>query len=107
MQDEVFISTLTVREVVYHALCLRLPVEKFLDDPDQSIFTILRTLGLENRADTRIGDSETRGISGGERRRLSIAVEIVINPELLFMDEPTTGLDATNALKYSKPDICI
>lgn len=58
MQDEVFIPTLTVREVVHHAVCLRIPHERFPADEDVLIDTILKTLGLDMRANTRcvIGD---------------------------------------------------
>jgi len=55
-------------------------------------------LGIAHIADQRIGDDDTRGISGGERRRVSIATELVTMPRLLFLDEPTSGLDSHNAL---------
>ncbi len=49
--------------------------------------------------DNMIGGSFVRGVSGGERKRVSIGNEIIINPSLLFLDEPTSGLDSTTALR--------
>ena len=48
---------------------------------------------------TQIGDDLIRGVSGGERKRTSIGMELVTNPKILFLDEPTTGLDAATALQ--------
>lgn len=53
---------------------------------------MLRELRLEDVRDSRIGGGLSRGISGGEKRRLSIATELLTCPGLLFLDEPTTGL---------------
>lgn len=48
-------------------------------------------------ADTRVGDEFTRGVSGGERKRCNVGMELIIAPGILFLDEPTTGLDASTA----------
>lgn len=55
-------------------------------------------LRLEKCRDTRVGSEGNRGISGGERKRASIAAELLSDVETLFLDEPTSGLDAFQAL---------
>ncbi len=60
--------------------------------------TIIEDLNLVKCADTVVGDVFVRGISGGEKKRTSIGIELVSEPNLLFLDEPTTGLDSTTAL---------
>ncbi len=59
--------------------------------------SVISELGLVKCQNTIIGNSFIRGISGGERKRVSIANEMLINPSLLILDEPTSGLDSTGA----------
>lgn len=58
---------------------------------------LLSDLGLQECSNTIVGNSLIRGISGGERKRTSIGVELLTNPSLIFMDEPTTGLDSATS----------
>jgi len=51
----------------------------------------LKALGLQECQNTKIGNSLIRGVSGGERKRTSIGVELLTNPSMIFLDEPTTG----------------
>lgn len=62
---------------------------------------LIQKLGLTKAADTPVGDARKRGLSGGERKRLSIACELLGDPQLLFCDEPTTGLDSFQAERVS------
>jgi ABC-type multidrug transport system ATPase subunit len=63
----------------------------------QKVETLISDLGLSQCANTIVGNALLRGISGGERKRTSIGVELLTNPSLIFMDEPTTGLDSATA----------
>ncbi|CUS12557.1 unnamed protein product [Tuber aestivum] len=97
MQQDVLLPTLTVRETLVYSAELRLP-EKFTQEERTKIVEeVILELGLKECADTRIGDNEHKGCSGGEKRRVSIGVQLLSNPSVLFLDEPTTGLDATSA----------
>lgn len=58
---------------------------------------VLTTLDLHHCAHTRVGDAELKGISGGEKRRLSLGVQLLADPAVCLLDEPTTGLDAFTA----------
>lgn len=59
---------------------------------------MIELLGLEKCADTIAGDNMRRGLSGGEKKRVNVGIELISQPNLLFLDEPTTGLDSTTAL---------
>lgn len=98
MQDGAFVENLTVRETLYYAAKLRLASE-YLGTIDSLVESIISTLRLGKVADSRVGDMMDRGISGGEQRRLAIGTEMILSPSLLFMDEPTTGLDALNSMR--------
>ncbi|KAI1173426.1 P-loop containing nucleoside triphosphate hydrolase protein [Nemania sp. FL0916] len=97
MQQDVLLPTLTVRETLRYAANLRLPPPTTDSKRAQIVEEVILELGLKDCADTRIGNSEYRGCSGGEKRRTSIGVQLLGNPSVLFLDEPTTGLDATSA----------
>jgi ABC-type multidrug transport system ATPase subunit len=89
-QQDVILPSQTVREAVTMAAFLRLPRTV----PDQvklnRVEEVLRWLSLVKVADNQIGSPEKKGISGGERRRTSIASELVRNPGVMFLDEPTS-----------------
>ena len=76
---------------------LRLPSSVSLEEKRAVVDSLLNKLSLVKAADTIVGDAKRRGISGGERKRLSIGCELIGSPNLLFLDEPTSGLDAFQA----------
>ncbi|RID55849.1 hypothetical protein BRARA_G03090 [Brassica rapa] len=98
-QDDLLYPHLTVRETLVFVALLRLPRSLARDDKIKAAESVISELGLEKCENTVVGNTFIRGISGGERKRVSIAHELLINPSLLVLDEPTSGLDATAALR--------
>lgn len=91
-QHEYLLPTLTVRECVWYSAMLRLPETVSRAGVAEATEQVLRELSLTGVANSLVGGSTAiRGISGGERRRVSIAMELVINPATLILDEPTSG----------------
>ena len=84
-QDEVLIGTLTVRETILYAARLRLGGGAGAPSPAAVADGIVSDLGLTEAADTVIGNWHLRGVSGGQRRRVVIGCELVIQPTLLFL----------------------
>lgn len=96
-QEDTLMSTLTVYEAVLCSAMLRLPKDMNLDAKKIRTLETLDELGILHLKNAFIGRSGRRSISGGEKRRVSIACELVTNPSILFLDEPTSGLDSFNA----------
>lgn len=96
-QEDHLISTLTVYETVLNSALLRLPRSMSIRAKQTRVIEVLSELRILGIKDRVIGSDFKRGISGGEKRRVSIACEMVTSPSILFLDEPTSGLDAYNA----------
>ncbi|ESW03549.1 hypothetical protein PHAVU_011G023100 [Phaseolus vulgaris] len=96
-QEDVLLGTLTVKETVSYSAHLRLPTSMSKEEVNSLIDGTIIEMGLQDCADRLIGNWHLRGISGGEKKRLSIALEILTMPRLLFLDEPTSGLDSASA----------
>ncbi|XP_027340365.1 ABC transporter G family member 17-like [Abrus precatorius] len=97
MQDDQLFPMLTVFETFLFAAEVRLPPSISRDEKKKRVYELIDKLGLQSATHTYIGDEGRRGVSGGERRRVSIGVDIIHKPSLLFLDEPTSGLDSTSA----------
>jgi ATP-binding cassette subfamily G (WHITE) protein 2 len=100
-QDDTLYSTLTVRECIAYSAKLRLPLTMTDSAKEAMVQRVIAELNLGHVANSRIGSvggsSSDRGISGGERRRVSIGMELVTSPQILILDEPTSGLDSSSA----------
>ncbi|CAL0320522.1 unnamed protein product [Lupinus luteus] len=96
-QDDILYPHLTVRETLVFCSMLRLPRTLPREAKLAAAESVMAELGLSKCEDTIIGNSFIRGVSGGERKRVSIAHEMLVDPSLLILDEPTSGLDSTAA----------
>ena len=109
-QEDALIGSLTVRETMNFAARLSLPRQDHnlelpaFADECRSVPTservrrveeLIVAFGLQNQSDTIVGTPIRKGISGGQKRRLSIASQLITAPKVLFLDEPTSGLDST------------
>ncbi|XP_061439050.1 broad substrate specificity ATP-binding cassette transporter ABCG2-like isoform X3 [Rhineura floridana] len=97
VQDDVVMGTLTVRENLEFSAALRLPLSMSIKEKDERVNTVIKELDLSKVADSKVGTYFIRGVSGGERKRTCIGLELITHPTVLFLDEPTTGLDASTA----------
>lgn len=89
-QDDVLIGTLTVRETLTYSARLRLPMTVAREEIEETVNNIIKDLGLDVCANTYVGNWHLRGVSGGQRRRVSIGVELVTHPQIIFLDEPVS-----------------
>lgn len=93
MQDDIMYEDLSPYESILTTAKLA-----GIKEPEKKTEDVINWLGLQKCKHTRVGGDFVRGISGGERKRTSIALEVITDPSLIFLDEPTTGLDSKSAL---------
>ncbi|GFO03833.1 ATP-binding cassette sub-family g member 8-like [Plakobranchus ocellatus] len=101
-QDDRLIAHLTVRETLMFVAQLKLPKSFSSQRVCDRVDEVIAELGLKHVANTKVGDANIRGLSGGERRRVSIGIHLLILPSVILLDEPTSGLDsftATNIIR--------
>jgi ABC transport system ATP-binding/permease protein len=95
-QDDVLIEDLTVFENLYFAACQCFN-DKSKDEIKKLVDQVLMTLGLFEKRDLKVGSVLNKIISGGQRKRLNIALELIREPSVLFLDEPTSGLSSRDS----------
>ncbi|KAI9240579.1 MAG: hypothetical protein BYD32DRAFT_391687 [Podila humilis] len=96
-QEDTLPPTQTVYEAVLFSAMMRLPEAMPIQGVHERVAEVIEMLGLTHCSNRRIGNVTTRGISGGEKRRVSIALELITRPPILILDEPTSGLDSHSA----------
>ena len=114
LQDDVLSGTLTIKENVYLSATLRLPGDMDRQEKEEKVDEIIKELDLSHVADTLVPNINKAYIKNShcanwcrlvlhlfvaylQKKRCSIAMELVVSPGILFLDEPTTGLDSTTA----------
>jgi ABC-type multidrug transport system ATPase subunit/ABC-type multidrug transport system permease subunit len=96
-EDDALLPALTVRETLRFAATLRLPKHMSHEEKIRRAEDVLLKMGLKDCANTPIGNDLVKGISGGEKRRVTIGIQLLTDPRILLLDEPTSGLDAFTA----------
>ncbi|MGB8259958.1 MAG: ATP-binding cassette domain-containing protein, partial [Terracidiphilus sp.] len=96
-QDDIVHSQLTVREALYYSARLRTDLRD--DEIETRILKVAHDLGIEDTVHKVIGSPERKLLSGGQRKRVNIALELMTDTPVLFLDEPTSGLSSQDALK--------
>lgn len=93
-QEDALIGSLTVRENVEFGARLALPRSITKTERMRRVQDALESFGIQDQADSLIGTPLRKGISGGQKKRVSVASQLVTSPRILFLDEPTSGLDS-------------
>ncbi|GBG30506.1 ABC transporter G family member 27 [Hondaea fermentalgiana] len=96
-QADILFPALTPRQALRYSAVLKLPESTSSEEVEAVVDRLIKDLALNKCKDTPVGDENRRGVSGGERKRVSIGTELVTNPSILLVDEPSSGLDSTTA----------
>lgn len=94
-QEDTLIGSLTVDETLWFAARLALPRSITKTEVKNRVSKMVESFGLTSQRSTLIGTPVQKGISGGQKRRVSVATQLMTGPRVLYLDEPTSGLDST------------
>lgn len=97
-QEDIMIRELSVWQNIKYSADIKLPRDWTSQERREYVEAIINVLNLQNVRNSPIGDENTRGISGGQRKRVNIGIELASAPLALFCDEPTSGLDSSSSL---------
>mmetsp|Transcript_9644 Transcript_9644/g.18978 ORF Transcript_9644/g.18978 Transcript_9644/m.18978 type:complete len:660 (-) Transcript_9644:191-2170(-) len=98
-QEDTLMGQFTVRETLTFAARFHYGYSISRQELDKRVNDCVEEMGLSNVIDTMVGDIFRKGLSGGQKRRLSIAIELLSHPAILLLDEPTSGLDAASSYR--------
>jgi ABC-type multidrug transport system ATPase subunit/ABC-type multidrug transport system permease subunit len=101
-QEDIMSRELSVYDNIRYAANCRLPVEWTSKQREDHVNAVISAMQLKHVQDVRIGDESLRGISGGQRKRVNIGMELAAAPSLLLLDEPTSGLDSHSAMEICR-----
>ena len=101
-QDDIMHPELTVREVLFYTARLKLPVDVSDEDINHRISDVCTSVGLNDKLETLIGTTEQKTLSGGQKKRVNLAMELLTDPKILFLDEPTSGLSSADTVTVMK-----
>lgn len=94
-QEDTLIGSLTVKETLQYSAKLALPRGVAAHELQHRVGHLLKSFGLRNQSQTLVGTPLQKGLSGGQKRRVSVATQLITSPKILYLDEPTSGLDST------------
>lgn len=93
-QDDALIGCLSVKETITYAARFKLPSSISRSDLEKRVDEVIAEFGLTRVQNSKIGNAIIRGVSGGEKRRVTLASQLITHPPIIFLDEPTSGLDS-------------
>jgi ABC-type multidrug transport system ATPase subunit len=94
-QEDTLIGSLTVKETLKYSAGLALPRGVAAHELQHRVDQLIKSFGLQDQSRTLIGTPLQKGLSGGQKRRVSVATQLITSPKILYLDEPTSGLDST------------